>query len=848
LERLEEWKGKTCEYEIQTDDAFAPLISKTFDVLSAMNKTPKQPVQIDRSLDVLDIELSNFLTKEDVKKPLLRSLMFGIIETFHMTFRNGIISRPSSPSHPNDETLDASQSIPSYNQTPLLDFMAGRTIKEEAQNDDVTSQLSDCSALTALTKCSNWTLTLSDDGDVEEPSDRPVETATEIVSNSLPEEAEAKEFAQSFKQKRIALGFTQADIGNALRKHHGPSFSQGAIQRFESLNLTVSNLCKFAPFIKKWLEETELAIANGASAADLGATRPIESSASDFMGGRNIKLENILNDDVISQPDEPTLTANAFNESSLTDPMADEPTDGTTFASDFMGGKTVKEEKMLIDDAMETSSAIVSMSNEEEKELKSYAKSFKNKRVKLGFSQADIGNALRKRYGISFCQSVVQRFEARTYTTKYMLKFGPRIKKWMEEVESAIANGANRDDFVEKTPPVEQISALDSMSDRPIKQEKILNDDVISRPDDSLVSLNFTNKRILRSMSALDPTRGRTIKQEKISRLKESTQSRVATANEATADDLVEEYPPIEQISRPDDSTPAEGNACNEDSMITEESTNGTDATHTAVEISKEKEMKLRKFAAWFRIQREKLGFTQIDVAKAIKKTFGADFETCSTTIHRFENFNIAIMHKFRPVIKKWLDHVATAIANGASPADFGATATRPIRQTVSMGRKTIKQENMLNDVISRPDDSTVSLNFTNKRMLRSKSLLFPVRCRIIKREKSVISRPDDSTQLGVNAGSNSPFDDDDAPVNRTEVSHATFVISYEEEVELQQFAELFKQKRKEFGFTQADVANALTEKCGLHVGGMTIHRFEAWNLSAMYKYRPLIKEWLEEA
>jgi membrane protease subunit (stomatin/prohibitin family) len=43
------------------------------------------------------------------------------------------------------------------------------------------------------------------------------------------------EFARAFKQRRIKLGFTQADVGAALGQLYGNTFSQTTICRFEAL-------------------------------------------------------------------------------------------------------------------------------------------------------------------------------------------------------------------------------------------------------------------------------------------------------------------------------------------------------------------------------------------------------------------------------------------------------------------------------------------------------------------------------------------------------------------------------------------------------------------------------------
>ncbi|XP_034730054.1 POU domain, class 2, transcription factor 2 isoform X3 [Etheostoma cragini] len=79
--------------------------------------------------------------------------------------------------------------------------------------------------------------------------------------NSHPEEPsdleELEQFARTFKQRRIKLGFTQGDVGLAMGKLYGNDFSQTTISRFEALNLSFKNMCKLKPLLEKWLNDAE---------------------------------------------------------------------------------------------------------------------------------------------------------------------------------------------------------------------------------------------------------------------------------------------------------------------------------------------------------------------------------------------------------------------------------------------------------------------------------------------------------------------------------------------------------------------------------------------------------------
>ncbi|XP_068126922.1 POU domain, class 2, transcription factor 1 isoform X3 [Hyperolius riggenbachi] len=71
---------------------------------------------------------------------------------------------------------------------------------------------------------------------------------------------ELEQFAKTFKQRRIKLGFTQGDVGLAMGKLYGNDFSQTTISRFEALNLSFKNMCKLKPLLEKWLNDADLSL------------------------------------------------------------------------------------------------------------------------------------------------------------------------------------------------------------------------------------------------------------------------------------------------------------------------------------------------------------------------------------------------------------------------------------------------------------------------------------------------------------------------------------------------------------------------------------------------------------
>ncbi|XP_021963856.1 protein nubbin isoform X2 [Folsomia candida] len=85
-------------------------------------------------------------------------------------------------------------------------------------------------------------------------SEPPIDETTDLE--------ELEQFAKTFKQRRIKLGFTQGDVGLAMGKLYGNDFSQTTISRFEALNLSFKNMCKLKPLLQKWLEDADNSLNN----------------------------------------------------------------------------------------------------------------------------------------------------------------------------------------------------------------------------------------------------------------------------------------------------------------------------------------------------------------------------------------------------------------------------------------------------------------------------------------------------------------------------------------------------------------------------------------------------------
>ncbi|KAG9468925.1 hypothetical protein GDO78_021658 [Eleutherodactylus coqui] len=111
-------------------------------------------------------------------------------------------------------------------------------------------------------RCPSATSSVSSGNTTSTPRSRNMSTGgSEGISSDNEEEtptsSEMEQFAKDLKQKRITMGYTQADVGYALGVLFGKTFSQTTICRFESLQLSFKNMCKLKPLLGSWLHEVE---------------------------------------------------------------------------------------------------------------------------------------------------------------------------------------------------------------------------------------------------------------------------------------------------------------------------------------------------------------------------------------------------------------------------------------------------------------------------------------------------------------------------------------------------------------------------------------------------------------
>lgn len=81
--------------------------------------------------------------------------------------------------------------------------------------------------------------------------------------------------------------------------------------------------------------------------------------------------------------------------------------------------------------------------NTDLEELERFSKLFKQKRIKLGYTQGDVGLAMGKMYGNDFSQTTISRFEALNLSFKNMCKLKPLLAKWLEDADKHHSTAAS---------------------------------------------------------------------------------------------------------------------------------------------------------------------------------------------------------------------------------------------------------------------------------------------------------------------------------------------------------------------------------------------------------------------
>ncbi|GMR43783.1 hypothetical protein PMAYCL1PPCAC_13978, partial [Pristionchus mayeri] len=82
---VEQWKRKANDFSIHSNDSLFSICLKAFDVMSRILESAHYS-HIKLALDILKSEYSNCLHLENTSELSIRLVMFGIIESLHLTF------------------------------------------------------------------------------------------------------------------------------------------------------------------------------------------------------------------------------------------------------------------------------------------------------------------------------------------------------------------------------------------------------------------------------------------------------------------------------------------------------------------------------------------------------------------------------------------------------------------------------------------------------------------------------------------------------------------------------------------------------------------------------------------
>jgi len=111
------------------------------------------------------------------------------------------------------------------------------------------------------------------------------------------------------------------------------------------------------------------------------------------------------------------------------------PTDNNS----ILGKRTLSTESNDSSNAYPTAVSDYNQEDAEELEmLESFAKEFKQKRIKMNFTQGDVGAAMGKLYGNDFSQTTISRFEALNLSCKNMVKLKPLLERWLIDANAAV--------------------------------------------------------------------------------------------------------------------------------------------------------------------------------------------------------------------------------------------------------------------------------------------------------------------------------------------------------------------------------------------------------------------------
>ncbi|XP_048397281.1 POU domain, class 2, transcription factor 1-like isoform X2 [Stegostoma tigrinum] len=205
--------------------------------ISATAATPMAQIPITQPIQIQDLQQLQQLQQQNLNLQQFVLVQPGHPITTNLQPTQFIISQTPQGQQGLVQAQNLLQQLPQQSQANLLQSQPNITFTQPATPTRTTIATTPIQSV----QQSQSTPKRVDTPNIEEPSDL----------------EELEQFAKTFKQRRIKLGFTQGDVGLAMGKLYGNDFSQTTISRFEALNLSFKNMCKLKPLLEKWLNDAE---------------------------------------------------------------------------------------------------------------------------------------------------------------------------------------------------------------------------------------------------------------------------------------------------------------------------------------------------------------------------------------------------------------------------------------------------------------------------------------------------------------------------------------------------------------------------------------------------------------
>jgi class 2 POU domain transcription factor len=128
-------------------------------------------------------------------------------------------------------------------------------------------------------------------------------------------------------------------------------------------------------------------------------------------------------------------------------------------------------------------------------ELERFSKLFKQKRIKLGYTQGDVGLAMGKMYGNDFSQTTISRFEALNLSFKNMCKLKPLLARWLEDADASHNSHTNASTAAQLMNPATQLSMDGGPANLTVGQtslSSLMGNDAVSRRRKKRTSIDTT--------------------------------------------------------------------------------------------------------------------------------------------------------------------------------------------------------------------------------------------------------------------------------------------------------------------------------------------------------------------